>query len=282
MLLALLILAVMTALAFVFSSIVYRELSISRAYDDSLQSYYAAESGIERSLDIVTEHRQNRELLGTTLTAVENYATDAAPVTLSAADASYVIDSSATTNTTTALEVLIESLYQIDLYDPDDPINTLMSAESMRVLWNVPASCSSTTQLEFTFQEYNSSSFGLENDSVYKQLYTCGVESPPSGYDCQATSNWPAANTNYTIQIRASNCEYSDATISLYTNDDALGAEVNIPSVVNIAAVGSGNSSQRAMRAHTKWVPSASGLSEFVLFSTAQIVKGATQTLLGP
>jgi hypothetical protein len=273
MLFALLIMTVMAAIGFVISSLVFREVTVARVFDDSLQAYYGAESGIERALDIVTEHRQEREGLTSTITAIEDYATSAAPVSLEEAGATYVIDETATNSTTTGLSVPIFDFYQIDLYNPDDPINTVMTAESLRLQWNMPSSCSAASRVELTYQQYNSASFGLEEDSVHKQVYTCGVETAVDGYDCQATSNWLAANTNYTIQIRSIDCDYLDAAIHVYDADDAAGAFVSIPSTVNIVSVGSGDISQREMTARTKWVPSASGLSEFVLFSVEEIVK---------
>lgn len=271
MLFALLILAVMAAIGFVISSLVYREVSVSRVFDDSLHSYYAAETGVERGLDIVALHRTNNETLAGTLTAIENYATSASPLSLAAGNGSYAIDTTLTSSTDTTLEVPIVDLYQIDLYDPDNSISSLMNAESLRMYWNLPASCSSSSRVELTYREFSSGAFGLDDDAVYKQVYTCGVETPPTGYDCQATSNWPAANTNYTIQIRSFDCGYIDATIGFYESDNASGAPVEIPSLVNIAAVGSGNLSQREIVARTKWVPSSSGLSAFVLFSLEAI-----------
>lgn len=273
MLFALLILSVMAAIGFVLSSLVYREATVARSFDDSLHAFYAAESGIERGLDILSEHRKDHDDLATTVTAIESYATDASPVTLSTSNATYVVDSSATTTSSSSLHVPIEGFFQIELYDPDNSISTLMTAESMQLWWNLPSSCSATSQVEFTFQEFNSGSVGLADDSVYKQVYTCGVETPPSGYDCQATSNWPSTNNNYIIQVGTLDCGRIDATITLYDADNATGNEVDIPSLVNVAVRGEGELSQREMTAHTKWIPSASGLGEFVLFSIEAIAK---------
>jgi hypothetical protein len=61
--------------------------------------------------------------------------------------------------------------------------------------------------------------------------------------------------------------------VSFYDADNAAGTQQEIPSVINITSVGSGNISQRVLTAHTKWVPAASGLSSFVLFSIDEIVK---------
>jgi hypothetical protein len=267
MLFALMILAVMAAVGFVISSLVYREVNVSRSFDDSLQSYYAAETGIERALDIVTAHRVAHESLASTLTAIEAYPPSIPPFALSGSDASYAIDATQTASTITSLHIPLVDLYQIDLYDPDNSVTALSDAESVRLLWSVPSDCAGSSRMELTFQQFSSGAFGLADESVYKQVYTYGVETPSAGYDCQATSNWPAVNTNYVVQIRSLDCENADAQVTFYTLDDALGVEFPIPSYITIASVGTGDLSQREIIARTKWIPSASGLSSFVLFS---------------
>ena len=269
MLFALLILTVMAAIGFVVSSLVYREVNVSRSFDDSLRSYYAAETGIEHGLDIVALYRQNHETLASTLLAIESY--PLSTFVLDGSDATYSMDSTQTSNTTEELTTPIRDFYQIDLYDPDNSISTLMTAESMRIEWDIPASCSSGSRMELTFDEYSSGSFGLDDDSVYKQVYTCGVETSTGGYDCQATTNWPSTNTNYIVQVRSLDCSTVDAHIQFFDADNASGSAVSIPSVVNIASIGTGDLSQREIVAHTKWVPNASGLGSFVLFSLESI-----------
>jgi len=273
LLFSLIILGVMSAIAFGISSLVYREVNVARSFDDSLQSYYAAESGIERALDIVAEHRKQHDTLANTLAAVVDYAPKASPVTLPESDSTYTIDSTKTTSTTTQLHIPLRDFFQVDLYNPDASVTSFMNAESARLLWNVADSCTAGSRMEMTFQEFTSSSFGLTDDSVYKQVYTCGIETAPVGTDCQATSNWPAKNTNYVIQIHSLDCPSVDATLSFYDADDAGGTVVEIPSVITIASIGSGNLSQREIIARTKWIPGASGLSAYVLFSLESVVK---------
>jgi len=272
---SLLLLVVMSGIAFVISSLVVRETQLARTFDDSLTSFYAAESGVERGLDIFGEHRDASGELDSTIAVIEAFAPPTTPIPLAANDAQYEIDPIETTNQ--ALELNIPLLdsdggAQIEMYDPDNPLTTFLNIESVQIAWDEPPSCTSTRQ-ELTFYKFDSNQFTLTDDAVYKQVYTC---SPSTGYDCQIVSNYPSPNTNYVLRIKPLDCVSLNANITFYNFDNGApggGSLVPVPSRAAISAIGTGNQSQRRMTARTKWVPNASGLVDFVLFSVEAVTK---------
>lgn len=272
---SLLVLVVMSGVAFVVSSLVSREVQLSRTFDDTLGAFYAAESGVERSLDVLGEHREASALLSSTITDIENFAPAATPVLLTGSESTYVVDAAETTASPVELNIpLLRSNggAQIELYDPDNPVSSFLSVESMQLQWNEEAACTNARQ-EITFYEFDSNLFTLSDDAVFKQVYAC---SPSAEYDCRAVTNYPAPNKNYIVRITPIDCDSIDANVTFYNLDNGEaggGSLVPIPSRPEIAVVGSGLFSQRVMIARSKWVPSASGLVDFVLFAINPVVK---------
>ncbi|PIW36454.1 MAG: hypothetical protein COW24_05365 [Candidatus Kerfeldbacteria bacterium CG15_BIG_FIL_POST_REV_8_21_14_020_45_12] len=276
LLFSLVTLTILSTAAFVMASLILRETKLARTVDNALQTWYGAETGVERSLDVITEGRKTAATFSGTVTEVENMATSSAPYVMPNSGAEYYIDASKTTSTLNALTVALSEFpgVQIELYNPDSTF-ALMSAESMQVLWNDPQ-CGGSSRIEVTYQEFIGTSFGLADDTVRKDIYTCGVESPPVGWDCQATSNTPAPNTNYVVRVRGLDCTILGANIMFYDADNGAaggGAEVGIPSQAFVTVVGSGLQTERSFSYRSKWLPSASGLGDFALFSASQIVK---------
>lgn len=278
LLLTLITLSVMMAVAFVLTSLVYKDINIARTFADSLEAYYAAESGMERSLDVLQAARIADDSLSTTISNIESLATAASPVTLAQSGARYSIDSTNTTNAVSSVQFPLplyeQQSVQVELYNPDNSLSPL-SAQSAQVLWQESASCPvGASRIEMTldaFAKAGDERFGLEDASVNKPIATCS--SGATGYDCRATTNIPEPQTNYIVRIKSLDCTLYGTTITFYPNNNANGSAVSIPSRAQIAVVGTGTQTQRLMTATTKWVPSALGLSDFVLFSATDIQK---------
>lgn len=269
---SLLMLAMISSIAFTVSSIVYRNVTVERAYDDAVTSYYAAETGVERALDIATKKRNASQTIASTESVIESFATSGSPASLGNSKTTYYVDSTTSGRGVSSLRQLVNQRAQVELYNPDSPF-TYLSVESMRWLWNMPSTCPGTSRLEVSFYDFNSTSIGLSDDSVYKQVFSCGAETPSGGFDCQATSNYPSINTNYIVSVWSMDCSLIDLTTTAYSADNAASSIVSIPSIVQWSAVGIGATSQRQMTATTKWLPSASGLAQFVLFSVDAVAK---------
>lgn len=276
MLLTIMLLSFFSLLGFTVAALSYKSIKTARTFDDSIQSFYAAESGLERALDIAQVNRQAEELLDDTISEIEAFAPDSSPLELSSGVGEYYIDSSDTMDTLDSVTVMapVHAAVQFDMYDPDDPlgVGALMRIESAQFLWNEPT-CSATTRIEVSWYEFNDVLFNYEDDAVFKQVYTCGVESAPSGWDCVATSNHPADHTNYIVRVKSLDCSLMGMQATFYSADNAGGSKVGIPSMVKVVSVGESAESQRRMSATSKWVPSVTGLVDFVLFSVDEIIK---------
>lgn len=291
-----LLLTFMSLIGFALASLSLREVRLARTFDDSLQSYYAAESGIERSLDVIEEYRAHTEsqgcpageegaaTLGCVLEDIESFATPASPVSLTESVATYAIDADATISTVDVVHVPIlqHSSTQLELYDPDNPL-TPLGVDSLLLLWN--PTCTEQHGLEITFSEFDSTTtfFPYEDVTlsggapvISKQIWQC-ISTVGTPYEdmstCFAISNLPSVSKSYTVRLKSLDCVIPDVMVSTFSEPDAEGTSVPIPSRIEIAVLGSGQQSQRRMTAKTKWLPSASGLVDFVLFSEEEIVK---------
>lgn len=279
LLMSMLLMLVIAGLGFILASIMIREINLSRTFDNSLASYYAAESGIERSLDIVGENRINSETLSDTMTGIENY-TSSSAIELSNG-AEYEIETTLTTSTVESVvsSVPIANGTQIDFYDPDNSISSTMNAESVEFEWNEPdsATCSHPSpRLEVTFIEYDSTTAFGTDDVVDKYIYTCTGTS--AEYDCLVTSNVPSSGANYIVRLKALDCAIPLLETIFYQRPNGSSwsgpgnqSEVEVPSVITLAAQGDGGATKRIITAQTKWNPGGTGFIDFVLFSLEEI-----------
>lgn len=289
MFLSIVLLGAMALIGFVLSSISLREVKITRTFDDSLRSYYAAESGIEQSLDLLSEYRNSIDDLTCptgggviTLSCVEGeieaLGNSSSPATLNITEVEYYFDPSATTTSSDELilPAPVYSGFQIEMFDPDDPLS-LMNIESVLLQWDTPG-CAEYYGIEMTFDEFDSATTFFPSSDVdeviTKEVWTClDASSIGDGYDCYAISNVPSQNHNYILRTRPLDCSIPAMNVKFWTGDSATGSQVSVPSRVEVVSIGDGDESQRRISAKTKWSPSASGLVDFVVFSVDQIVK---------
>lgn len=269
---SLLMLAMISSIGFVVSSLVYRNVTVERSYNDAITAFYAAESGVERALDVANVHRKAAQTIASSESSIESFATSSSTKSLTNSDSQYWIDATVTGVGVTAYRAPANPFYQVELYNPDSTFSYL-GVESLRFNWNRPSTCSATNRIEVSFFKFNSTSIGRADNLVYKQVFTCGSEAAGLGYDCQATSNYPTINTNYIVSVWSMDCSLLDINTVAYAGDNASSSVVTIPSIVQWSAVGTGDQTRRQITATTKWVPSASGLAEFVLFGETAITK---------
>lgn len=274
LILALLLLAMMMGVAFVVSGLVVRQIQSARAFDDSLSALYAAESGMEQSLDVLGESRKDPSLIGgldDTLTAIQASASVDDPITFSNSQY-YFADSSGAGADEVTVTIPFGAAVAIDYYPPDNGFDTSTStAESLRLQWN--QTCTQQFGVELSFSDFAASSgFGRADDAVFKQVVQCTPSSDPD-YDCVAVSNHLTPLQNSVIRISGLDCSLPNAQVVLYDDDNAGGDAVVIPSVVEVVSVGTSTEASRSLRTTTKWTTSASGLVDFVLFAIEEIDK---------
>lgn len=279
MLFALLVLTVMMTIGFVLASLVFREIRIAQTFRDSVRSYYAAESGIEQSLDLLSVVRRDDGLLddaSATDDAIDliHSITSGGPIQLAYSGASYEIVTDETTGSVNSVVFPVPQHrgVQVDVYDPDDVFSTA-SAQSVEFEWN-EVSCQNS-RIEVTYQQFDVTDLAASDDLVHKDVYTCLPAPADSEYGCHAVSNIPTETKNYLIRIAALDCTLPRMEVTFYQQDNAVesGGVEPIPSIAHIGVTGSGSRTERHIEATTHWIPRASGLTDFVLFSIDTIEK---------
>lgn len=280
LLMSMLLMLLIAGLGFVLAAIMLREVSFSRTFDNALMSYYAAESGVERALDIVGESRDSATV-GSTLSSIENY-TSSAAVELSNG-AEYTVDTTLTVSERDSVvsRVPVVNGSQINFYDPDNSVSATMNAESVYFQWNQADTATCThpdPRLKVNFIEYDATTAFGQDTVVDSYVYTCSGST--ADYECSAVSNVPSAGSNYIVRLQALDCTIPLVETTFYELPDALGytgvgtqAIIPIPSVVTLGVQGDGGATRRIITAQTKWNPGATGFVDFVLFSLQEITR---------
>lgn len=274
LLFALLLLFAMTAIAFAIAAISWREINLARHIDDATQAFYAAESGLERGLDVIRAERRTGTLFETAVDKVRNI-NNISLSTLPQTKYS-LVDSKIGITETIFPYMNIGDNYagaQIEMYNPDDPFAAAGTvAKSVTIFWseNGGNDCAKDgSQIELSY-------FGIAaaaNDrEIDKTLLNCSTSSTEV-YNCTATSNAPASFTNFILRLKPINCNFTNVKVVFYNASDGSGNVVDIPSRYELVAAGTGRFSQRRMKATAKWTESAQQLVDFVLFSVEKIEK---------
>ncbi|OGY79663.1 MAG: hypothetical protein A3B74_02730 [Candidatus Kerfeldbacteria bacterium RIFCSPHIGHO2_02_FULL_42_14] len=270
-LLSLLIMAAMAAIAVSIAFLTLGEIRSSRDSQSSLAAFYAAESGLERSLDLTTEGRIQKQTVVATLTSITNPLGGSISETLTQNDARYRISSA---NNTTATEVQFhlgqQKSQQIDLYNPDAP-TTPANLRSLKLTWE--DDCAGNSWVEVTATEWADiwSDITESTAPTQKYFYAC------AGGNCAATSN--ILNTTKSYQVRVKNssvdltCNISNMTVRAYAASDAGGDPVVLPGSITLKSEGTHRRTRQILSATLPWQAPVSGLLDFVLFSEQGIVK---------
>lgn len=291
LLFAMLLLMVMITIGFVLASLLYREIQGARAFPDSLQAFYAAESGIEQNLDIVSQRRKEGSLLEVVdspgqpatqndlIDRVKRSATLSSPAQLSSNGAHYFIDTAETRGSVESVDlpIIYRRGTEIEMYDPDT-ITSGAGARSVRFFWT-PTECTNTDtdpdqRMEISYTVIDPASSSLTEEVVKTTDINCsGETSTDSEFACMHTANWLATTKNYLIRVSPFDCTIPRMRVQFYSEQSAGGSTVSIPSIARITSVGEGKFSQRRITATTHWIPQASGLTDFVVFSIDKIEK---------
>lgn len=275
---ALLLLLSMAAVAFVLSTLTVREIFLTRTTDDGAKTLYAAESGVERALDIIGDGRA----IGATLASTKETLLTLQG-SLQGSDVRYTIDEE-TKNPVTLLRIPAHLQtpegrgIQIEMFDPDQPfVVRTEQADRVKLLWNIaPESACPVSRLELTYQEISEDT--LADGTIAKQIVSCMPGT--TTFDCSATLNTPSPpiqfDSSFLFRARALECPVGTMEVSFV---DGRGTEqpVSMPGVLQVVATGDGIFTQHIVTATMKWLPSASQLGDFVLFSVDKVEKGVGQ-----
>lgn len=231
----------MAALALTLSYLFLNEIKISRDLGEAIKAYYAAETGIERSLETIKTNRENGTNLSETITAIDAYGE-----TLDNQARYEIIQAAASVSAITFKNLQPFETKQLDLYDSDtlSPI----SATTVSLRWQ--DSC----QLEAVLSEWLPSSWPGEGASE-NRFY---LNSPSATVGL--TSGY-----NHWLRLRPLDCSISQLTVSLDVD--------SIPGFIAFTSQGEFSQVRQALQALLPWRASAFDLADWSLFSEMDIVK---------
>lgn len=275
LLFVLLMLFAMVSVGFVLASLVFREINLLRHIDDSVKAFYAADSGLERALDVVRQDYQQKKGYSETITKARAVTSDIEP------NISYNLTATAD-QTQEAIFPFLDigeqvSGAQIEMYDLDNS-SANIDARSVRILWNESVGCAATqSRLEMTFVGVNTvttttGTISLEGQEILKTVIRdCG--SGITAYRCSLVSNDVPSPEGFILRVKPVNCALENVEVKFFNQIDGNGDIVNIPSRYQLVSMGKGKYSQRKVTATAKWLPSAYQLVDFVLFSVERVMK---------
>lgn len=276
---ALLLLLSMSAVAFFLSTLTFREIQLTRTTKEGVQTLYAAESGLERALDLVATARVNHQTLQETrdqLVTVNGV--------LAVSDVTYTIaqetqDALTSIRIPQTLQTPKGYGVQVDMVDPDHPFDLRTDwTDSVTMQWNLQdqTSCAAS-RIEISFQEISDDT--PDDGTIVKQIVSC--DSPLDNiFDCAATLNTPTIiqpDASFIFRARALECPMTLAEVVFVSDDFGIETPTPLPGYLRIVATGEGKFTKHLIRATMKWTPNASQLADFVLFSVDKVEKGSVK-----
>lgn len=259
------------------AGIVRLQILQSRNEDNALRARYIAESGVERGLDILTDHRLQKQTgaattLEDTLTLIEGLSG-----TLIGGEGKYSFDPTQTTEEVQNIQFALDELEskQIDLFDVDNPYTgNPYPVESIAIDWVEDEACvahSSEVQLTMTQFDLVGSTVSTTPQEV---IVPCGSFTPSGYFDCRLETNVPVSPNNYTLRIKAKNCSLSYAELSVYSVDGTpVGSEQTITSHSILTVNGTYGRSNSTLQVSAPWRPTPSGFLDYVLFVEGDLLK---------
>jgi hypothetical protein len=280
LLLALLLIAAITATGVGFSLLIIGELKASSNIDNSIVAYYAAQNGVEHALLEVKDGRANSTLdetiNGTTgVGGIVRMEGSLLPLGVAA--------TWDTRQSTTSEDIILASVpknktVELDLLNPDDPAEA-SAVESVKFEWS--DSCEGISWLEIGYVYWTPGtqiSWPTDSQMVYKNIAACERGSGHYGRPCDPyIANYFSATSPekvYRLRIKALDCDVENLSITAYDTDNApTGDEIPIPSRVNIKSIGTYANSRIALTVSTPWLPSILGLFDYAIFSEENLDK---------
>ncbi|MFH1171726.1 MAG: hypothetical protein V1778_04265 [bacterium] len=291
-LLALIIMAAVTATALAAAAIVIAELRQTENLDQSITAVYAAESGLEDGLYIIKANRTSLPL-------------DTVKNTL-LAEGSGVNRVDLSTGATWSRSAELENRYiiprlsadetvNLDIFNPDNPAQT--SIQSLWVNWSWHCTSASayvemnTTMLTWDKTPQGFVSFDPATQHIYKVTTACNPlpSSPERCQDIKLTDVGGSQITPgkpYRFSFRllvpgdTNTCTADNVVITAYSDQypwtipqSADRHPISLPTTIQIKSVGSFARSQQALTASVPWRAPISGLLGFVLFSEEPVSK---------
>ena len=262
LLLGILIMTGIIAIGLAMAGIIITELKLSKNIDEATIAYYAAETGVERSLYRVKTGRYDNDDLGDVMDHIQDYAD-----TFSTNEASWGTNESNSVESSIKINLQQDQSTQVDLYNPDS--GAAIGAESVYITWSEKdSSCNGASWVEASFINWTTGAVWESSSEVNKRMLS---------YGSMGTVNYPAADKPCRLRVRALYCDIESLEIrAYYDNDPNVGVDdpIEIPSRVFIKSVGSfGNKTEQAITASMPWKLPLIGVADFAIFSGSDITK---------
>ncbi len=254
--LALLTMAALTAVAVAVSVIILNEILSTRGINYSITSFYAAESGIEKSLWTLREQRRLGASIEDTATLL-NGMTD----TLTDSRIKWEIEAIGQSEAITVNLRQDESAF-FDIYDPDH----LVLPTEMELTFDECAAGPTEVEASWTGWAPTADFFLNYTTKVFP------VDCSPFVFQLDPNNDDPE---HIRLQLRAFNGAATNLTFTVY---DEGGQPISLSSTVQLTAVGkypegSALSAVQAIQAEVPWVLPISGIYSYVVYSEETLSK---------
>jgi hypothetical protein len=287
LLLALLIMAGITAAGVGFATLIISQIRASENIENSIIASYAAESGLEKALHIVKTNRATGSTLADTITEIEGL-TNLPNFTKVGLSVLYDENGTSSEEVRNKFSLLQDESKQIDLYNPDSPFGVDNGIRYLYVSWdNNPLPISDAfynngygtgpewIEISWTGWDLNGNSYEnvekilLPSDALRYNSTLCNAS---SYIQCTTVILDPDSIglVHYQVRVKALYANVDDIEIKALDDSNNL---VNIPSRIRLKTIGKFGRTQQALNASLPWKIPISGLFDYVIFSEEQINK---------
>jgi len=289
LLLALLILAAVSATAIGFAILILNLIKGAENLDNSISAFYAAQSGLEKSLYKVKTNRQTGVGLDATLDDLKgitktNFTKENLEMEMDV-DAIDKVEESRT------FSLAKDESEQVDFYDPDDPFGGPSDITKIWISWdNNPCAFGQvgvidyincygdgSEWVEISWVGWNQDGDSFENvekillDSNALTYYDSCPEESYLSIRCKIEDLDPNPNmVFYRVRIKALYDKVED--IEVKAMNDAYEF-IDIPARVHIKTIGKFGRTHQALSASMPWRIPVSGLFDYVIFSEKELRK---------
>jgi hypothetical protein len=261
LLLGILVMTGIIAIGLAMAGIIISELKLSKNIDEATIAYYAAETGIEKSLHRVKTGRHDNDTLGKVMDDIRSD-----EMTFSSNNASWSTSESTSAESSIKVNLKQDQSTQIDLYDPDS--GATIDVESVYIIWS-ERNCSTpgASWVEASFISWQTGlAWGEESSKVEKRMLSEGT-----------ILNDPNPQKPYRLRVRALYCDIDNLEIKAYKHDNPnveIDDPLGIPSRIFIKSIGSfGTKTEQAITASMPWKLPLMGVADFDIFSGGDIEK---------
>lgn len=277
-LLALILMATVTATSVGAAAIIINELRQTQSLDEAISAVYAAEAGVEDGLYLIKNRRPTQGLDSTiaalngdpgTRRNLENFSSW---TRVANKENQFLLG-----------RLAADTTAHLDIFDPDAPLGGT-AVQSLKVNWGV--NCNSVVQLEISMLTWDLTVpdvFNPDNQQVFKETFACGQTVGGNGSCDPIVTNSIGGssilpNKPYRFSFRVlvpenSSCLAENISVTAHDQQNGSGGLIQLPTRIQIKSTGGYSRSQQALTASVPWRAPVSGLLNFVLFSDEPVQK---------